>query len=580
MNILGISDVTGNHSHSCIALLQDGQLTFALSQERISRVKNDSRFPVDAIQAALDYAGLRLSDIDCFACGYPPANYYRSLVARSKLDLLRSVLGVMIRRPGKLAKYLLPNYRKARIDPKGTNGLLQMGVPGEKFRFVDHHLAHVSAGYFSSDLDDCLAISYGGFAPHESGQNVAGAVYRCRGEQIEFLEDIPMYATGCYFSAVSVALGFKYMEQEGKTMGLAAMGDPNTCYDRLKRLTTRFEEGQWIPYSHWIDYVMSPRSDVFLSSKSGRRLRKILDRHLPQDLAAAAQGLWQENITAFVTYLLQKYGVRKLILSGGVFLNAQINAKITGLEGIEAVFVHPHPGDGSTAIGAAIEAHRQLSGHPVRLPLTDVGLGLEFADIAIENDLRRAGSEVAYSTINSDLPRYVAEQIASGHVIGWFQGREEYGPRSLGHRCILADPRHVEIRDRITSFVKGRGAFIPIAASCLAENGAEYFKDFVPTPFMTRVFRAHEKGKKRLAGALHADGTCRVQAIDQSSYPPFRRVLEHFFEKTGIPLALNTSLNRHGEPIVHRPLEAILLLKETALDELVIGSFSVKKAKA
>ncbi len=579
MNILGISDVTGNHSHSCVALLQDGQLTFALSQERISRVKNDSRFPNEAIQAALDFSGLRLKDIDCFACGYPPANYYASLMARSKFDLLRSVARVSLRRPAKLAKYIVPNLRKGLFDPKSTNGFWQLGVPKESFMFVDHHLAHVSAAYFSSDFEDCLGISYGGFAPHSSGQNVAGAVYRCQGDRIEWLEDIPMYATGCFFSGVTVALGFKYMEQEGKTMGLAALGDPDACYGALRKIATRFENGEWRPYSHWIDYVMSPRKDVFLGSRSGRRLRKILDKHLPQDLAAAAQRLWSENLLAFTGSLLKKYHAHKLVLSGGVFLNVQITGQIAALEDVEAIYLHPHPGDGSTAIGAAIEAHRQMAGRPARFDGHDTGLGLEFTETAIENDLRRAGSDVVYQKIEGDISRYVAERIAEEKIVGWFQGREEYGPRSLGHRCILGVPYSTHVRDRITSAVKGRESFVPIAPSCLAERGNDFFKDFVATPFMDRVFAVHAEHRRRLAGALHADETARVQAVDDSGYRPFRKMLEHFYDLTEIPMVLNTSLNRHGEPIAHRPIEAINLVKETALDELVIGPYSVRKAK-
>jgi len=578
MNILGISDVTGNHSHSSIALLQDGQLTFALSQERISRVKNDPRFPYDAIQAALDFVGLRLDEIDAFACGYPPANYYGSLMHRSKMDLLRSLLGVMTHRPLRLARYLFPNIRKGLFDPKGKNGLLSMGVDKENFYFIDHHLAHVSAAYHFSDFDECLGISYGGFAPHSSGQNVAGAVYRCRENEIEFLEDIPMFATGCYYSGISVALGFKYMEQEGKTMGMAALGDASACYDDVKRVSTQFADGQWHPYSHWIDYVMSPRKDVFLGSKSGRRLSKILDRHLPQDLAAAAQQVWQENITNFIKYLIEKYSIDNFVLAGGNFLNARIVQHIAELPEVKEVFVHPHTGDGSTTIGAAIEVHRMLVQEPVRLPIRDMGLGMEFDDIAIEHDLRRWGSSVKFSKIDTDISLYVAQQLAAGKIIGWFQGREEYGPRSLGHRCILADPRFVGLRDKITTMIKKRESFIPISPSCLAEYCLEYFEKFTPTPYMTRTFTVRPHQRKNIPAALHRDGTARVQAVDETCYLPFRKIIEHFYSITGVPMVLNTSLNRHGEPIVHRPLEAVKLLQETPLDELVIGSFSVKKA--
>jgi len=453
-----------------------------------------------------------------------------------------------------------------------------MGVKKENFYFIDHHLAHVSAGYFSSDFQDCLALSYGGFAPHSSGQNVAGAVFRCRGDEITFLEDIPMFATGCYYSGVSVALGFKYMEQEGKTMGMAALGDSSACYDEVKRVTTQFSSGHWQAYPHWIDYVMSPRREVFLGSKSGRYLKKLLDRRLPQDLAAAAQRIWQENILAYVQHLLQKYSTDRLVLSGGVFLNARIVQSIAELDQVKEVFVHPHTGDGSTTIGAMLEVHRLLTGSTVRIGQHDMGLGLEFDNMAIENDLKRVGPAVKFVKLKTNVSRYVAEQLAAGKIIGWFQGREEYGPRALGHRCILADPRFLGLRDKITTFIKKRESFIPISPSCLAEHGAEYFHHFVPVPFMTRTFRVRSDKKSDIPAAVHTDGSARVQAVNKSGYLPFRKIIEHFYSLTGVPMILNTSLNRHGDPIVHRPLEAIRLLQESAMDELVIGSYAVTRA--
>jgi carbamoyltransferase len=578
MNILGISDVTGNHSHSCVALMQDGKLEFALSQERMSRVKNDGRFPHEALQALFNYSGSTYKDIDFFACGYPPADYYGSLMQYSKIDLPRSFANVMLFRPFQLSKYLLPNIRKALFDPKSSNGLFDAGIPQEKFKFYDHHLSHISAGYFSSEFDDCIGISYGGFAPHINGQNVAGAVYRCLGEKISWLEDIPMQAAGCYFSGVAVALGFTYMQQEAKTMGLAGFGDPTICYDELKTITTQFINNKWEPYSYWIDYIMSPRKNVFLGTKSGRKLVKLIEKHGAENVAAAAQKLWQDNILRFVEYLSNKYKTFKFVLSGGTFLNVQIVKSILELPQITNVYLHPHTGDGSTTIGAMIEAHRELTGHPARIPLKDVGLGCEYSDQKIEDDIRRVGGPITYSK-EQNIPKYVAEQIARKKVIGWFQGREEFGHRSLGHRCILGDPRYPEVKEKITTLVKGRDRFIPISPSVLAEKGAEYFKDFGQTPFKTRAYDAVASSADKIPAALHVDGTARAQAVSSTHYKSFRKLIENFYDITGIPMVLNTSFNRHGEPIVHEPLEAIKMFKETKMDELAIGPFILTKEK-
>jgi carbamoyltransferase len=575
LNILGISDVTGNHSHSCIAMLQDGRLTFALSQERISRIKNDSTFPNEAIQTALDYTGLRLKDVDAFACGYPPPRYYRSLMQHGIFDVPRSLLNVLLLHPIVLSRYLAPNFRKSVRDPKKSNGLFALGVAADKFHFIDHHLAHVSAGYFSSGFDNALAISYGGFAPHADSRNVAGAVYRCSGETIEFLEDIPLFAAGCFFSGVTVALGFQYMAQEGKTMGLAKTADDHDSYDRIRKLTSRFSDERWTKYRYWVDYIMSPRADAFLGSHSGRKLRKWIRRYSPEQVAAAAQHLWEENLLEYTRYLQKKYHFSNLILSGGTFLNVQINSLIAQMEGVEQVFIHPHPGDGSTAIGAAVEAHRLITSVPAQPQITDTGLGVEFTDRSIETVIRRLSGKLYYKKI-ADAPLYAAEQLAEGKVVGWFQGREEYGPRALGHRCILGDPRKTEIKERITTSVKGRDAWIPLAPSVLAERATDFFQD-PADPFMMRACRVRPQKRAEISAALHADDTARVQTVDASAYPLFRRLIEHFERLTGLPMVLSTSMNRHGEPIVHQPEEAISLFINSAIDVLVIGSFAVKK---
>ena len=578
MNILGISDVTGNHSHSSVAVLQDKKLTFALSQERLSRIKNDCRFPAEAIQTALDFTGLDLQHIDCFCCGYPPARYYAGLLSRSPLDLPRSLIGITAHRPLVLTKHLLPNLRKGFFDPKYKNGLFRLGIEKSQFRFVDHHLSHVSVAYFSSELDDCLGISYGGFAPHLSGVNVAGAVYRCQGEQIRFLEDIPMYATGCFYSGITVALGYKYMEQEGKTMGLAALGDSTSCLEQMSQITTSFKTPRWRPYSHWIDYILSPRKDVFLETRSGRFLSNLASSHSRQNTAAAAQRLWEDNIVAFIRYQREKHGVHDLVLSGGVFLNVKLIERICSLENIKSVFVHPHTGDGSTTIGAMIEGQRQLTGESCRLQNTDMGLGLEFSDQQIERALEEAGHRITFHNI-SDPVLYASKQLAAGKIIGWFQGREEYGPRSLGHRCILGDPRDPAVKQRITDRIKRRESFIPLAPSCLAEYGNSYFEDFADRCFMTRTYQVKPEKSTMIPAALHVDGSARVQSVNREFYSPFRKLIEHFYIITGVPMVLNTSLNRHGDPIVHRPIEAVHLLIDSEMDELVIGPFAVRKSQ-
>ncbi len=575
MNILGISDVTGNHSHSCVALLQDGQLTFALSRERLSGIKNDSRFPSDAIEVLLKQNGLTLEDIDYFACGYPPSRYYAALLKRNLFDLPRSLVTAARHAPATLLKYAFPNLKKGLFDPKVANGLLDMGVAKQKFYFTGHHLAHVNAAYRSSPFDHAIGVSYGGFAPHIDGQNVAGAVYRCRGNKLAFLQNIPMPASGCAFSGAGVALGFRYMAQEGKTMGLAAKGNPQTCLEQVKKITTVFKDDAWQAYPYWIDYIFSPRQKVFLNCKSGRRLTGLAGRYSPADVAAAVQKVWQDNITGLIDYLARAYRCRNFVLAGGVFANVQINAKIAALDTVDRIFVHPFPGDGSTTLGAMYSLYTEKTGRSLRVPLTDMGLGTAYRDDEIAAVLENFAGTVHFATVKN-LPRYAAKAIADGKIVGWFQGREEYGPRSLGHRCLLGDPRFADSRVRLTH-IKQREPFIPVAPSCLAEKAPDYFENYDTAGFMGRAAGIKPKYKSKIPAAAHTDGTARVQAVDRTYYPPFRKLIEYFYKFTGVPVVLNTSLNQHGHPIIHGPRQAVEFLLSSEMDLLAIGPFIVHK---
>ena len=569
MNILGLSDTTGNHSHSSVCLVQDGRLTFALSQERISRCKNDSRFPNETIETALQQTGLTMSDIDAVACAYPPPRYYASLLQRSKIDVPRALWGVAVRRPDRLFKYLVPNLRKALLDPHHSNSLLQKPV-----QFIDHHLSHATAAYCGSGFDDCLAISYGGFAPHGDGYNVAGAVYRCRGDRIEFLENIPFYATGCFYSGITVALGFRYMEQEGKTMGLAGLGDPSVCIDELRAMATLFQHDQWQPYKNWIDYIFAPRAEVFLSSRSGRLLRHMVKKFGARHVAAAAQKIWQDNLLAFVKHVMQKYGCNKLALAGGTFLNINAVQAVAEQSQADGIYVFPHTGDGSTPIGAAWQVWQQQSGTLPHETVERADWGCQFDEASIAADLARFGDRLVAEAVDQPA-RVAAEKITQGIILGWFQGREEYGPRSLGQRCMVADPRLKEMRRRLNERKK-RELWIPLAASCLAEHGHRYFQHWQPQTFMSRSFTFLGEQRENLAAAGHDNATCRVQAVTAGS-GFFRTLLECFYDLTGTAMVLNTSLNRHGEPIVHRPAEAMELVLAGVIDELMIERWLIRK---
>ena len=578
MLIIGLNDVAGAHHNSSAALVEDGRILFAASEERFTRIKFDMNFPQNALQAALDFRRVTLKDIDFFAVGYPPSSFYFDLFDRKYFDLPRSLLGLLGHNLLGMLKYLAPNFSKMYKPAAFKNGLKEMGVPDEKIIFVDHHLSHAASAYRCSGFDECLAISMDGFGPNGKGKNIAGQVYTCAGGDMTLLEEIPLYATALWYSAFTVCLGLKYMDGEGKTMGLAAYGDPDVCYKDIKDMVFRYENDQWIGYPYWIDYIMVPRDEVLMQTKSGRRIMNLIKVHGKEHVAAAAQRLLEERILAFITQMYKKHPFRKIALAGGTFLNVKVNKLIRELPYVDDIFIHPHASDGGTAVGAALQLYHEKTGEPTLSAMTDSDLGVEFSDEEILADLREFDDKIEWQELDGKLPEYVAKALTQGKVIGWFQGREEWGPRALGRRSVLADPRDPDTRDKINSQMKNRDWFMPFAPSCLEDKGASHFEDFCATPFMTLAFDVVEGKEGDIASAIHVDKTARVHSVrpDNAKY---YETISHFYKQTGVPVILNTSFNRHGLPIVHRPREAVEHLLWGCVHELAIGGYIVRKRK-
>ncbi|MDZ7371139.1 MAG: hypothetical protein ONB12_08215 [candidate division KSB1 bacterium] len=576
MLILGLNDVAGAHHNSSVALVEDGKVIFAASEERFTRVKYEMAFPQRSIEAALSFRGISLDEIDWFAVGYPPSSFYGDLFCRSLWDLPRTVFGLVGHNLTGLLKYLAPNIKKMYKPAVFQNGLRRLGVPPEKIFFLDHHLSHAASAYRCSGFDECLTISMDGFGPNQQGRNIAGQVYYCRNGAMQLLEEVPLYATALWYSAVTVCLGLKYMDGEGKTMGLAAYGNPDVCYDQIKDMVFRYEDGRWEGYPYWIDYVTVPRESVLIKTVSGRKIMELIERYGKANVAAAAQKLLEERILGFVRQFHARHPFRKVALAGGTFLNVKVNKLIRELPYVDEVFVHPHASDGGTAIGAALELYHRKSGEPTVYRLTDADLGVEFSDEQIAAALREFGEQIEWEKLDGRLPEAVADSLVSGKVVGWFQGREEWGPRALGRRSVLADPRDPQTREIINSRMKNRDWFMPFAPSCLEDYGHMHFKDFCSSPFMTMAFDVIAGKEHEIAAAIHVDNTARVHSVRRDN-PKYYAVIEHFYRKTGVPVILNTSFNRHGLPIVHHPREAVEHLLWGCVHELAIGSFLVRK---
>jgi len=458
------------------------------------------------------------------------------------------------------------------------NGLEKLGVDASRVEYVSHHQAHAASAYRLSGFEDCLTVVVDTFGPDKDGTLISGGAYLCHQGAIERMEAIPAYTSvGSFYTAVTVALGFAFGDGEGKTMGLAAYGDPYTCYDEIWEIAPHFENGEWVASPHWLDLALALNRDLFLATPAGKKLVALVDRYSDQDVAAAAQRVLEEIIIAYVTHLWEKAKLPNLAMAGGVFLNIKANGRVMrDLPFFEDVFIHPHAGDGGTAAGAALELHYEKTEAWTPFRMRSAALGREYSEEEIEQALAQFAEEVTYQRVE-DVTRATAEKVAEGRVIGWFQGRSEWGPRALGSRSVVSDARDKETKERINNQMKRRDWFMPFAPSALADKANEYFVGCDESPFMLLGFEVPEEKAARIPAVIHVDKTARPQTVSRDVHPLYYAMIHHFYQLTDVPMVLNTSFNRHGLPIVETPQDAIEHLIWGCVDELAIGPFIVQR---
>jgi carbamoyltransferase len=316
---------------------------------------------------------------------------------------------------------------------------------------------------------------------------------------------------------------------------------------------------------------------LFMATPIGKKLSALIEQHTDRNVAAAAQLVLEEMILEYVNYLGQRTGQSKIALAGGVFLNVKMNKRILlELPFVEDVYIHPHAGDGGTCIGAALELYYQKTQDWKPQRMRTAALGVEYSPEEIEEALAQFSEEVEYERVE-DIARVTAEQIAQGKVIGWFQGRAEWGPRALGSRTVAADPRNPKTKERINDQMKRRDWFMPFAPSILADKAGEYFVGCKESPFMILAFDVAPGKVNDIRAAIHIDETARPQTVERNVAPLYYDMIHSFYELTGVPAILNTSFNRHGLPIVETPRDAIEHLTWECVDELAIGPFIARR---
>ena len=575
MNILGIHGNIFNPQsevfESNVALLTDGQVISAVSEERLSRKKMDGRYPYLAIADVLNTTGISLRDIDAIAiAGRKPAD---AIVEYAKSTLTTFLdTGVLITNPAKSIRHLKglfrfftsPEKNQATAKVPGAEGF------GPKPFFIDHHLCHAAGAYYASPFDDALVITLDG-----GGDGLDGTAYKAEGAKLTRIFSVPHFQSpGTMYSAITHDMGFIRHRHEGKITGLAALGKP---------LQEKMGLDNLMKYSSSRHRFISPsvaRHARNLNSVSSY-FGPLFKNHSRADLAATVQHIFEEVILEFVTDAYRSatragFTTRNICLSGGCFANVRLNQKIAELDFFDNLYVFPAMGDGGLAAGAAIQ-HYYNSGRRERnaSKLKHVYIGSDFSEAQMEAALKKAN--LSYSR-PAEPEKEVARLLAEGKVIGRFNGAMEYGPRALGNRSILGAPFDPSINDWLNKKLH-RTEFMPFAPS-MTEKGAHAFlrgyrDDHVAAEFMTVTYDILPGMAEKIPAVVHVDNTARPQVVRKDINPSYHRIIEAFGEITGVAVVLNTSFNIHEEPIVYTPEDAIRGFLDAKLDFLSMGPFLV-----
>ena len=582
MNILGINAYHGNAS---AAIVCDGRLIAAVEEERFNRVKYAAGFPAQAIRYCLKEAGLILADIDHVAV---PRNPYARLA--TKLFYAMRMPSFARERAKVLAKFTgIPEALAAAFDsdPKKL---------GAKFHRVEHHQAHLASSFFVSPFERAALLSADGLGDFASTMWGTGSGNRMH---IDGAIAFP-HSLGLFYSGVTQYLGFPKFGDEYKVMGLAAYGQPEQmdAFRDIVRFDGRsngngfrlcldyFTHHRTGPEMSWAEADKTPTLGKMFSEEMPKRLgptrgpdEPLERRH--RNLAASLQARLEEVYLGMLKKLAERTGLKAICLSGGVAFNCVANGKIFEVTPFEQVYVHPAAGDAGLAVGAAYYLWHQKLGKPRSFVMEHAywGPGYTRAEIrrAIDsNGIAQKGFRVS-ELAEEELVRDTAAIIADGKILGWFQGRAEWGPRALGNRSIVADPRRPEMKEILNRRIKHREIFRPFAPSILSEATGEYFEKSHPSPFMTLAYSVRADKRGAIPAPTHVDGTGRLQTVTREANPRYHALISAFRDLTGVPVVLNTSFN-DNEPIVCRPEEAIDCFLRTQMDALVLGDFLITKS--
>ena len=561
--ILGIN--TGFAHDPAAALISDGKIALAVEEERLDRVKFGKGFPHRAIEACLKHEGLSLSDLDRVGFNFQPWKMFATDLALNARWLFR-------RRASTYAAYhlgaslhpLLFHLKEAEWFKRRTGGALRV-------QFLDHHLCHAASAFYVSPFDEAAILTL-----DQRGESVSATMSVGQGTVIRRLGTVRLPdSLGMLYLSVTLHLGF-HIGDEYKVMGLAPYGTP-AYRDVFTDLLQQNRHGTFRLNPSYFDYLGAERcfSNKFYTALGPRRQpgEPIEQRHM--DLACSLQARLTDVVLKMTERLHARTNLPNLCLAGGVAFNSVMSGALLRHSPFKQLYIQPAAGDAGTALGAAlIIAHGQL-GQPRGMVMEHAFLGPAFSEEEIQAAL--AACKVAYERPAS-IARAAAELLAQGQVVGWFQGRMEFGPRALGARSILADPRSEGMKDRVNQCVKHREGFRPFAPSVLEERAGDYFEYAGASPFMLFVYGVRPEKRAVIPAVTHVDGTARVQTVRRADHPLYWELISEFERLTGVPVVMNTSFNVNGEPIVCAPVDAIRCFFGSGLDALALGPFLIRKA--
>ncbi len=591
MYILGISCY---YHDAAAALIRDGQLVAAAEEERFSRIKHDFGFPHQAIRYCLEEAGISAADLDYVIFYEKPF---------LKFDRILMSTLQMFPRSWKVFRESMITWMLDKLWISRTLGV-ELGVSKEKILFCEHHLSHAASAFLCSPYDEAAILTVDGVGEWATTTYGVG-----RGNEMHLSRQIDFpHSLGLLYSAFTAFLGFKVNEGEYKVMGMAPYGQPKYV-DRVEKLIRSNGDGSFalnMDYfsfhcstentynSRFVELFGEPRPSemYFFTEQSGypkyfgeppaayNEMCKLNQRYA--DIAASIQRVTEDVLVGMANALHRETGLKRLCMAGGVALNSVANGRILRETPFEEIYIHPAAGDGGGAVGAALYAYNVLLGKPRKFVMEHAYWGKRYGEGEIADFLRAHNIPFKHIEDDAKLFSLLVDKLTAGKVIGWYQGRFEWGPRALGNRSILADARNPEMKEIVNSKIKFREPYRPFAPSVLVEHTADYFeleepKKHYPARYMLYVVPVKPAKHEVLPAITHVDGTGRLQTVFREYNPRYYGLIETFGQATGVPVVLNTSFNLKGEPIVTTPANAWNTFSRSEMDAMVLENFLVEK---